>query len=107
MEKENNQIQEMQMIEQTLQNILLQKQVFNMELQEIESSLKELEKNNEDVYKIIGQLMIKKQASEVKEELKNKEKIINLRLNNLEKQEEGLMEKSEKIRKEILGKKKK
>ena len=36
---ENQKIQEMQMLEQNLQNLLLQKQAFQMELSETESAL--------------------------------------------------------------------
>ncbi|MFA5953873.1 MAG: prefoldin subunit beta [Candidatus Pacearchaeota archaeon] len=103
MEKiDEKKLQEMQIIEQSLQNILLQKQAFEMELAETKSATNEIEKSGDDVYKIIGSLMIKKDKKEVKEELKNKENVLNLRLKTIEKQEKAFMEKSEKIRKEIL-----
>ena len=41
---DQNKIQEMQMLEQTLQNLLMQKQAFQMEFTETESALKEVEK---------------------------------------------------------------
>ena len=96
-------IQEMQMLEQALQNILLQKQSFEMELAETKSALKEIEKSGEEVYKVIGQLMIKKEKKEVEEELKNKEKILGTRLDNLANQEKDLSEKSEKLREELIS----
>jgi len=98
-------IQEMQILEQTLQNILLQKQAFEMELAETNAALKEIEKSGDEVYKVIGQLMIKKKKKEVEEELKDKEKILGVRLKNLDKQEKDLSEKSEKIREELISSK--
>ncbi len=100
-EKERK-IQELQMLEQNLQQILLQKQAFQMELRETQSALKELEKSGEEVYKIIGQLMIRTDKKSMKEELSNKEKIIELRIKSLEKQEDVFSSKLEAMQKEIL-----
>jgi prefoldin beta subunit len=104
MEQNNNQVQEMQIIEQNLQNILLQKQSFQMELSETERALKEIKSSDEDAYKIIGQLMIKTKKDSIVEDLSNKKKIIDLRLQNLEKQEEAYNKKMEELQKEIFGK---
>ena len=38
------QIQELQVLEQNLQNILMQKQAFQLELAEVENALKEIKK---------------------------------------------------------------
>ena len=54
-----NKIQELQILEQTMQNVLIQKQSFQIELAETQGALEELEKTEDEVYKIIGQLMIK------------------------------------------------
>jgi len=97
-----NKIQEMQILEQSLQNIFLQKQAFQMELSETESALNEIEKAGDEVFKIIGQLMIKTDKSKVKDELLNKKKILDLRLKTLQKQETALSNKIEEIREEIM-----
>ena len=102
-ENQDNKIQELQILEQNLQNILMQKQVFQLELSEASSALKEIEKSKSDVYKIIGQLMIKKDQKEVKEELASKEKVLETRLKNLEKQEETITKKADKLKEEIMG----
>ncbi|MBU3907179.1 MAG: prefoldin subunit [Nanoarchaeota archaeon] len=94
--------QEMQVLEQNLQNLLMQKQAFQLELSETQNALKELEKSGEDVFKIIGQLMLKTDKEGIKEELINKEKILSLRLKAIEKQEESFIEKSEKLRQELI-----
>ena len=99
--KEKN-IQELQILEQNLQNILLQKQAFQIELRETQAALKELEKSGEEVFKIIGQLMIKTDKKDMKEELLGKEKMMDLRIKSFEKQEHALSEKLEELQREIL-----
>lgn len=99
MKNELNKIQEIQILEQNLQNILYQKQSFQIELNESKTALEELEKSKDDVYKIIGQLMIKTDKDKIKKELEDKEKMLELRLNSLEKQEKNFMEKIEDLRK--------
>ena len=95
-------IQEIQFLEQGLQNILFQKQAFQMELSEAKEALKELENSKDEVYKVIGQIMIKSEKSKIKEELLSKIKIFELRMKNLEKQEVSLSERIEKIRDDSL-----
>lgn len=95
-------IQEMQLIEQSLQNILLQKQAFQMELSEIDAALKELGSAGEEVFKIVGNLMIKTEKKKTQEDLENKKKLLELRLKTFEKQEESLSQKLEKLREEVL-----
>ncbi len=95
-------IQEMQFLEQNLQNILLQKQAFQMELSETSSALEEVSKSSEDVYKVIGQLMIKTEKAKITAELENKKKILDTRLKALEKQELSISEKLEEIREELM-----
>ena len=68
MDSNNNTFQEMQMVEQSLQNILYQKQAFQMELSETESALTEIEKSGDEVFKIVGQLMIKSDKIKIKKE---------------------------------------
>lgn len=101
-----NSMQEMQYLEQTLQNILMQKQSFQLEQSETESAIKELDNAGDEVYKVIGQMMIKSEKSQMKEELENKKKFLDLRLKNLEKQESSIMEKLESFRKEFSEKNK-
>ena len=101
MKDRDKKIQEMQMLEQNLQNLLLQKQAFQMELSETKSALKEIENSGDEVFKIIGQLMIKTDKAKMKEELSNKERIIELRIKSIEKQETLLAKKLDDLQKEI------
>jgi len=101
-----NKIQELQILEQNLQNILFQKQTFQIELAETQSALDELEKSDDDVYKIIGQLMLKTEKQKISQELEEKKKMLELRIKTMENQEKIITEKVEKLRKEIMKEKK-
>lgn len=94
-------IQEMHFLEQNFQNLLMQKQAFQMELSEARSALKEVEKSGDEVFKIIGQLMIKADKKKVKEELENKDKLLSLRVKTIEKQEGSIREQLEKLHDEV------
>ena len=104
---DNEKIQEMQILEQNIQNILLQKQSFQMELSETNAALKEIEKADDEVFKIIGQLMIKTEKSKIKKELEDKKKILDLKIKTMDKQEALLSDKIEKIRQELTKSKSK
>ena len=101
--KNQEKIQELQILEQTIQNLLFQKQTFQMEFAETKSALSELEKSSDDVFKIIGQLMIKTEKSKTKKELEDKLKITELRLKTLDKQEISMTSQIGKIRQELMG----
>jgi len=94
-------IQELQILEQRLQNTILQKQAFQIELTETNSAIEELEKSGDEVFKIIGQLMIKSEKSKMKEELADKKKILELKIKSFEKQESLLSEQLEKLQEEV------
>jgi prefoldin beta subunit len=93
----NEEIQEMQILDQNLHNILLQKQAFEMELSESKSALKEIDKSPE-VFKLIGELMIKSDKEKIKEELINKEKILGMRIKSIEKQENTISKRLDDLR---------
>jgi len=94
-------IQELQVLEQNFQQILLQKQAFQLELNETNSALSELGKSNE-IYKIVGNIMLKTEKQDVEKELKEKSEILALRLKSLEKQESIFKDKTEKLREEVV-----
>jgi len=100
---EENKIQEMQILEQRFQNTILQKQSFQMELAETISALEELDKAGDEVFKVIGQLMIKSEKSKIREELSNKQKILELKIRSFEKQEEILSSQLDKFQKELTA----
>ena len=102
---DQDKIQEMQILDQNVQNLFLQKQSFQIEISETQSALKEIENSGDEIFKMIGQLMIKSDKAKIKEELLNKEKFLDLRIKSIEKQESYLTEKLEKLREEIIKQK--
>ncbi|MBI2508275.1 prefoldin subunit [Candidatus Woesearchaeota archaeon] len=103
MQKETEKkIAQLQLIEQNLQNTLLQKQRFQSELFEIENALKEIE-NAEEVYKIVGNIMLSKKKEDLKKELASKKGITDIRIKNLEKEESKIREKANALQKEVIG----
>lgn len=104
-EKETEkQIRELQSSEQDLQNIMVQKQAFEMELSEIENASIELEKSKGEVYKIAGSIMIKTEKDVILKDLTDKKKLIELRLKSINSQEKSLQDETEKLREKVLSK---
>jgi prefoldin beta subunit len=97
MEEDKN--QEIQFLEQHIQGILYQKQTLEIELVEVEAALKELEKSGEEVYKIIGQMMLKSDKGEMKKELGEKKDKANSNLKLLQEQEDSLKQSLDKLKK--------
>ena len=60
-------------------------------------------KSNSTVYKIVGNLMIKSSPEDIKKELNSKEEMLNIRIKNIEKQEELLKEKAMKKQSSVLS----
>lgn len=99
-----SQIKELQSIEQNMQSVLMQKQAFQLELSEVENAITELGKTSEEVYKIVGNIMIKYSKESLNKELKQKKDLISLRLKSLDSQEKDLELTSENLRKKVLSK---
>ena len=102
--KKNEQdLVQLQLAEQGLQNLLLQKQVFQLELIEAENALEALKDSKEqDVFKIVGNLMIKSNKSEVEKDLARKKDVLELRIKTIEKQENDVKSKLLKAREGFL-----
>ena len=100
--KSEEKIAQMQLLEQNMQNFLMQKQQFQMQLTEIESALENL-KDTKKSYKIIANIMIDTKKEDLEKDLKQKKEMLELRIKNLEKQEGSIKEKSQKLQKEVLG----
>jgi len=103
-EKETEQqIMQLQMLEQNLNNLTLQKQQFQNQLIEVESALKEI-KDSKKSYKIIGNIMVSTKKEDLEKELKQKKEIVDLRMKNFEKQEKLLKDKASTMQKEVMKK---
>lgn len=94
-------IGQLQMIEQSLQTFMMQKQQFQSQLVEIESALSEI-KNTDKAYKIVGNIMIDADKEELEKDLKEKKEKVELRIQTLEKQERNLKEKASSTQAEVM-----
>ena len=102
-EETQQKIQEMQILEQTFQQFMMQKQAFTMEGNESEKALEELEKAEGDVFKIVGSsIVIKTEKAKLQEELKHKKELIDLRLKKINEQEKEFTDKLQKLREEVM-----
>mgnify|MGYP001605528585 FL=1 len=84
-----------------MQSLSMQKQQFQLQQVEVESAMKELE-NVDEAYKIVGNIMVLSKKTGIKEELNSKKEILELRIKNLEKQENHMRDKASRLQNEIL-----
>ncbi|RMD66582.1 prefoldin subunit beta [Candidatus Pacearchaeota archaeon] len=94
-------IEELRVIEGSLQNLLAQKQSLQLELNEVKNALSEIDKTSDDVYKIVAGVMLRAAKDKLKQELGEREKTLKMRIEAIEKQEKLLEKKTAEIRREI------
>ncbi len=98
-----------QQLQQMLQSILARKQQLNLELMEVENALRALKEVDDStpIYKSVGTLLIRTEKAKVIQELEDKKAVINLRLEQLEREEkrarEQLKELEAKLRRDLGG----
>ncbi len=103
MDKEmEDKISQLQLLEQNLQNFVVQKQNFQAHLFEVENALRELDNSKGAAYKIVGAIMVASDHDVLKKDLKEKKDVLELRINSLQKQEDNVREKAEKIQAEVV-----
>lgn len=94
---DQNQLEEilgnLQIQNQQLQTILLQKQALLIQDRETEKALESIEKYGDDIYKTIGPILVKTTKQDVEKELKESREEIALKMKVLERQEKRLKEK--------------
>src|SRR3989338_6555455 len=94
-------IARLQILEQNLQAILMQKQQFQTQLLEIESALKEIQ-TSKTIYKIVGNIMVNTEKQDIEKDLQQKKEFLNLRINSLEKQEKQLNDKTKQLQEDVM-----
>ncbi|MEM5872902.1 MAG: prefoldin subunit, partial [Candidatus Aenigmatarchaeota archaeon] len=96
---------ELLILQQQYQNIIVEIETLKLRNREIEEVLEELQKSDkQEAYKLVGNVLVKKNKEEIINELKEEKEIIDLRFKNLEKQKQKLEEKLNEFRK-LLEKK--
>lgn len=94
-------IQQAQMLEQNLQNLLLQRQTFQSQFNEVTSALEEV-RPAQTTFKIIGNVMVKSDKEKLLIELEEKRNTVEMRIKKLEKQEETIKQKLETLQQEVV-----
>ena len=97
---------QLQMLQHNLQQLLVQKQQFQLQLNEIDSAVKEL-KDAKQAYKIIGNVMILSDKETLEKDLNAKKDIFELRIKNIETQEDRLRNKSDELQNQVVKEMKK
>jgi len=100
----NRKVQDLQLLEQNFQGLLMQKQTIQIESNEASTALEEVEKAQKDVFRVLGQVMVRADKNELKKELKEKKELLDLRMKAIEKQELFLREQVERLRGDIVNK---
>src|SRR3989338_316949 len=95
-------INQLQLLQQNLQNLVLQKQQLHGQLTELNSALQGL-KDTSQAYRIIGMVMLAASPPELSKELQEKKELAEIRLKNVEKQEHSLQQNLEKVQQEALA----
>jgi len=98
--------QELHKIEHNMEHFETQRKNFQMQLSEVESALLEIGEN-EHTYKIVANIMIKRDSKKTIEELKEKKETLQIRINSIEKQEKKLEEKVKELQEIVLENNKK
>lgn len=86
---------QVQTFQQQLQSLLIQKESLQIQNIELDKALEELKKtkDNEEVFKAVGPILIKSGKKELEKEIGEKRETIDMRLKSLEKQEVKIKEK--------------
>ena len=98
-------VMRMQSLQQKMQSLLMQKQTLQMQVVEIDNALKELKPENDDeVYEIVGSIMLKKSSKELSKSLKDKKDIFDLRLSSYDKQIKNVNDDLVKLQESVASK---
>ena len=89
-QEQKQMVSQFQIYQQQMQNVLIQKESMKIQEMEIERALKELDSQKQNAYKIAGNIMVSKPASELKKELSETKEEISVRLKSIEAAEEKL-----------------
>ena len=99
-------VQQIQILQQNLQQLGMQKQQVQSQLIESESAIKELESTSQ-AYKIVGKIMIASNKEDLIKDLEEKKQTNEARLKTFVEQENNLKQTVESLQQEIVSEMKK
>ena len=94
-------IAKLQALEQSMQQYVMKRQQFAQKRIEVDAALKEIE-NAPEMYKIIGNIMVKTDKESLSKELSERKEMADLRIKTLEKQESKLSERVEELKAQVM-----
>ena len=94
-------IGQLQLLEQNMQNLNIQKQNYQTQLLEVESALKEID-GSPSTYKIIGSIMVFSDKNKLKQDLESTKELLDVRLSTIDKQESKFREQATKLQSDVL-----
>ncbi len=97
-------IAEYENLEKQLEMLLVQKHQVQVQLNEVRHALEHLKEAKGEVYKSVGTIILYTTKEEAEKELKDKEELLQVRLETLTKQEEKLREKVTEAQKRLQEK---
>ena len=99
-----SEIARLQVLEQSLKGVEMQKQNIQLQLMETENSLKELKDYSGKPFKIVGPVMIESDKDELVKELTEKVGLLKVRSESMEKQEKSFKTQFEDIQTKVMEK---
>ncbi|MFH1235004.1 MAG: prefoldin subunit beta, partial [Candidatus Diapherotrites archaeon] len=98
-ELDQAQVNEFRIGRQQLLNVSTQKQQFQMQAGAVQSALNEIKESKpKTVFKAVGNILIEKDAKVVEKELLEAKETIDLRIETIQKQEDSLVNKLNKLK---------
>ncbi len=95
-------VEQLQIIEQNLQHILLQKQNMQVRLSEVDSAINALNNSKKQSFKIIGDVMIESSSEDLLKDLNSKKEVLEVKVKSYDKQEEKLKTSAKSIQEEVI-----
>ncbi len=94
-------VEDLQILEQQLQSILIEKQSMEAEINEIDNAVLELGKTQDEVYKVLGGIMMRADKNNLVKELDEKKKLISARVKSIERHEDAVSKRVDEMREQI------
>ena len=95
-------VEQLQIIEQNLQHILLQKQNMQVRLSEVDSAINALNNSKKQSFNIIGDVMIESSSEDLLKDLNSKKEVLEVKVKSYDKQEEKLKTSAKSIQEEVI-----
>jgi prefoldin beta subunit len=95
-------VNQLQLMQQNMQNIAVQKQQIQHQIVELNSAINGL-KETEKSYRIVGNIMIEASKEDLNKDLEGKKEIAEIRLKNFVKQEKDVQKNLEELQEEVMA----